>query len=69
MKKFLKDNWILILSLIYILSPIDIIPEAFLGPFGIIDDSLLVILLLTKGILEYLHNRKINSLNEIPPED
>jgi len=26
------------LGLIYIISPIDIIPEAFLGPIGIIDD-------------------------------
>ncbi|MEP7103514.1 MAG: DUF1232 domain-containing protein [Candidatus Dojkabacteria bacterium] len=46
MKKFIKENWILILSLIYIISPIDFIPEALLGPIGIIDDLFLILVLL-----------------------
>lgn len=36
-KKFVKNNWLIILSAIYIFSPLDFVPE-FLAPFGIIDD-------------------------------
>ena len=36
-KDFLKRNWFILASLIYIISPIDILPE-FLAPLGIIDD-------------------------------
>lgn len=46
MWKFIKKNWLLILSLIYIISPIDFIPELFLGPLGLIDDMGLIIVLL-----------------------
>lgn len=55
MKIFIKNNWVLILSLIYILSPIDFIPEFFLGPLGIVDDFLLVVLLL---IMAWFKQRK-----------
>lgn len=51
MKNFIKNNWLLLLSLIYILSPIDLIPEFFVGPLGIIDDVWLVILLLIKAFI------------------
>ena len=37
-KQFLKDNWILVLSLIYILSPIDLIPGDLATGIGLIDD-------------------------------
>lgn len=29
----------MILAIIYLLSPIDLIPEALLGPFGLLDDG------------------------------
>lgn len=37
-KTFLKQNWILVLSLIYILSPIDLIPGDMVTGIGLIDD-------------------------------
>ncbi|MBP9758285.1 DUF1232 domain-containing protein [Candidatus Dojkabacteria bacterium] len=46
MKIFLKENWLLIFTIIYVLSPIDLIPEAFpaIGNlFGTVDDSILVL--------------------------
>lgn len=49
MKKFFKENWILILSLLYILSPIDFIPEFLLGPLGIVDDLGFILFLLFKA--------------------
>lgn len=51
MWKFIRKNWLLILSFIYILSPIDILPEFILGPLGIIDDGLLVGVLLLRAFL------------------
>ena len=38
---------IALLSILYIISPIDILPEAILGPIGLIDD--LVVLLIGIG--------------------
>jgi len=57
MKKFIKRNWILILSLIYILSPIDILPEFLLGPLGILDDVTLVIFLLIKAMADHRNDK------------
>ena len=37
-KKFLKENWILVLSFIYIVSPIDLIPGDLATGIGLIDD-------------------------------
>lgn len=37
-KPELSNMFIGILSVIYIISPIDIIPEALFGPFGLLDD-------------------------------
>lgn len=42
-KKFIKNNWILIIVIIYVLSPFDFAPEAILGPIGLLDDSALLI--------------------------
>lgn len=36
--RFMKENWISILLMIYILSPIDLIPEAILPVIGQTDD-------------------------------
>jgi uncharacterized membrane protein YkvA (DUF1232 family) len=38
LKTFFKHNWILIISLIYILSPIDLIPGDLATGIGLIDD-------------------------------
>lgn len=47
-----KAKWIKIaIILIYIFSPVDILPEAILGPLGIVDDAA-ALLLLIKSILE-----------------
>lgn len=37
-KRFLKENWVLVLSFIYIISPIDLIPGDFATGIGLIDD-------------------------------
>lgn len=58
-KQFVKSNWIYILSLIYILSPIDLIPGDVATGIGLIDD--LGVLLLTGGyavIKTALDNKK-----------
>lgn len=46
-KQFLKENWVYLLSFIYIISPIDIIPGDLATGIGITDD--LGVLLLTGG--------------------
>lgn len=57
MNKFLKENWLLILSLIYILSPIDFIPEVLLGPIGIVDDLTLVVFLLVVKTVQVISEK------------
>jgi len=37
-------KFLFVASLLYVLSPIDILPEAFLGPIGLIDDLFVVLL-------------------------
>jgi uncharacterized membrane protein YkvA (DUF1232 family) len=44
-KRFLKENWVLVLSFIYIVSPIDLIPGDIVTGVGLID--YLWVLLLT----------------------
>jgi uncharacterized membrane protein YkvA (DUF1232 family) len=46
-KRFLKENWVLVLSFIYIISPIDLIPGDIVTGVGLIDD--LMVLVLTGG--------------------
>lgn len=36
----------IIVILIYLLSPVDLIPEAFLGPLGLVDDAAALFLLI-----------------------
>ncbi|PHI41240.1 DUF1232 domain-containing protein [Actinobacillus succinogenes] len=36
----------IIVILIYLLSPVDILPEAVLGPLGLVDDAAAIILLI-----------------------
>ena len=49
LKQFLKENWILVLSLIYIVSPIDFIPGNIVMGIGLIDD--IFVLISTGGYL------------------
>ena len=37
-----------LLSILYVLSPVDIIPEAMLGPLGFTDDALVTLNLIRK---------------------
>lgn len=57
-KPSVKNLFIGIIATLYIISPIDLIPEAFFGPFGLIDDF---------GILmfgmKYLNKEIANYLN------
>jgi uncharacterized membrane protein YkvA (DUF1232 family) len=53
---FLKENAVLILSLIYILSPIDFIPD-FLAPLGLIDDLGAVLVMLGNAGYRYLKKK------------
>ncbi len=42
----------LILAGLYLLSPFDLIPEALVGPIGLIDDLVLLVLGIVPGILK-----------------
>ena len=43
LKEFLKENWILVLSFIYIVSPIDLIPGGMATGIGLIDDIFVLV--------------------------
>jgi uncharacterized membrane protein YkvA (DUF1232 family) len=40
--------WVVGASLVYLLSPIDLLPEALLGPLGLVDDMVIVTVLATE---------------------
>lgn len=44
LRRFINQNWTTILAVIYVLSPIDLIPEAFIPVAGIADDAVVVLL-------------------------
>lgn len=56
LKQFFKENWILVLSFIYIVSPIDLIPGDMATGVGLIDDIFVLIstggYLLIKSLLD-----------------
>lgn len=58
MLRFIKENWFLLLCLAYIISPIDFIPEALVGPIGLIDDLGVVLLLLIVAIVKHYRDEK-----------
>jgi len=43
--------WVTILGLAYIISPLDFMPEIVLGPIGLVDDVLVLILIIASWIL------------------
>jgi uncharacterized membrane protein YkvA (DUF1232 family) len=49
LKQFFKENWMLVLSFIYIVSPIDLIPGDMATGIGLIDD--IFVLFSTGGYL------------------
>lgn len=51
------EKFKLILAILYILSPIDILPEVLLGPFGLIDDGMALLYVLSY-FLEDKGNKK-----------
>ena len=58
MIKFIKSNWLLVLSLIYIISPIDFIPEFLIGPLGLVDDLGLIIIMLLFAVINSFKAKK-----------
>jgi uncharacterized membrane protein YkvA (DUF1232 family) len=62
MKKFIKENWLLIFAIIYLLSPIDLIPD-IIPLFGMGDDASLVIIELIRRIIT--NKNKKSSSKEI----
>lgn len=55
MKKFLQKNWLLIAAIIYLILPIDFIPESLFGPLGLTDD---VGVLVIELVRRYFSSRK-----------
>lgn len=53
MKNFIKTNWLLILTIIYVISPVDIIPEMFVPIAGNVDDAGVVFIELLRRYYEY----------------
>jgi len=47
LNKFLKENWLMILAIVYVFFPLDIIPDA-VPILGSTDDALLLLLDLIK---------------------
>ena len=56
-KKFIKRYWLLIISLIYLIWPIDIIADIF-GPIGLLDDIGLLFAAALREFIIYLKSRK-----------
>jgi uncharacterized membrane protein YkvA (DUF1232 family) len=60
MKKFLKENWILFASLVYLLSPIDLLPD-FIAGLGLIDDATVVVTSIIIQFYKYFISKKRQS--------
>jgi len=52
-KDFIKENWILLLAVLYVLSPIDIIPDV-IPIFGATDDAGVVLIELARRFSEHM---------------
>lgn len=64
MSDYIKENFTIILSLIYIISPIDLIPEALLGPLGILDDLGVVFFLLGLSTWKFFNRNKQSAISK-----
>ena len=63
MKRFLKDNWLLVAAVVYVLLPIDIIPD-WLLPIGFVDDLGVLLATLLWRYISYRKGDKNESLKE-----
>ena len=59
-KNFIKENALLVFAILYLLSPIDLIPD-LLPVLGIVDDLFVLILTLIYKYHIYKKNKKIKS--------
>lgn len=59
MRNYLKKHWLLLISFIYLVWPIDIIHDIF-GPFGLIDDASIVFGAIAREIFLLYKSRKAN---------
>lgn len=55
---FFKKNWIYLVAIVYILLPVDLIPDA-VPILGGVDDSTVVILGLIKQYVDYRKDKNI----------
>ena len=53
LKKFLKNNWLIILAALYFVIPIDLIPDVLI-PLGYSDDAILIL----GALLEYFKKQR-----------
>lgn len=54
-KSFIQKKWPFLLVILYVLSPIDLIPD-FIAPLGSVDDTALLILEFMRQYNEYRKN-------------
>ncbi len=60
---FLRNNWLLIIALIYLFLPIDLIPDA-LPVLGTLDDSFLIIINLIQKYLAWKEQGQRSDIKE-----
>ncbi len=56
-KKFYQQHKGIILGLLYLVSPFDVLPEAFLGPVGLVDDAFVVFILIAVFGFRFVQKR------------
>ncbi len=61
LKKFLKDRWIIIVALIYLILPIDIVSDA-IPMLGNVDDFTVLLAGLIKEYADYKKKEKSNGV-------
>ncbi len=61
LKKFLKDRWIIIVALIYLILPIDIVSDA-IPMLGNVDDFTVLLAGLIKEYADYKKEKKSNGV-------
>lgn len=62
--KLLKKHWKILAVLVYLLSPIDIIPDALM-PAGFADDLLVIL----AAAASYLKQRQVEKMHEIGTQE
>jgi len=53
-KQFFKENWVYVLSFVYIISPIDLIPGDWATGVGLIDDLGVLLLTVIYSFIRFL---------------